>query len=67
MIESNRTYVDREDLPKYAEAIRHFRGYIDRERFEDDIAFLRQFVAEMSASRTSPALSADSAYVPPTL
>ena len=31
-------------LKKYAEAIRHFRGYVDKERFAADVEFLRRFL-----------------------
>ena len=34
-------------LLKYTETIRHFRGYVDKERFAEDVNFLREFLKEV--------------------
>ena len=34
-------------LQKYIETIRHFRGYIDKDRFNEDIEFLIKFLNEV--------------------
>ena len=48
MIRTNHDYPTQETLQKYATAIRHFRGYIDKEKFNDDFRFLVNFVREVS-------------------
>ena len=35
-------------LEKYVEAIRHFRGFVNKERFNEDVTFLREFVREIN-------------------
>lgn len=40
--------VSSEILQKYTETIRHFRGYIDKDRFNEDVEFLRKFLNEVA-------------------
>ena len=53
MIKSNRDYPSQETIQKYASAIRHFRGYLDKEKFEDDFRFLMDFVQDVYDETTS--------------
>ena len=41
-----------EMLQKYAETIRHFRGYIDKDRFKEDVEFLLKFLKEVGPATT---------------
>lgn len=41
-----------ETLQKYAETIRHFRGYIDKDRFKEDVEFLLKFLKEVGPATT---------------
>lgn len=47
MIKTNSDCLEQETVQKYAYAIRHFRGYLDKEKFDDDLAFLVNFVHEV--------------------
>ena len=47
MIRTNADCIQQETVQKYAYAIRHFRGYLDKEKFDDDLAFLMNFVREV--------------------
>lgn len=49
MIKTNSDCLAQETVQKYAYAIRHFRGYLDKEKFEDDLAFLMNFVREVGS------------------
>ena len=51
MSTTNADCVKPEMIQKYAYAIRHFRGYLDKEKFDDDLAFLMNFVQEVSSPR----------------
>ena len=50
MIQTNCDYIEQEKIQKYVSVIRHFRGYLDKERYEDDIAFLAHFVQEVGCN-----------------
>jgi len=47
-IETVHASMETSRLQKYAEAIWHFRGYLDKEKFDDDIDFLLEFVRQVS-------------------
>lgn len=47
MIQTSSEYIEQETIRKYVTVIRHFRGYLDKERYADDVAFLRAFVEEV--------------------
>lgn len=51
MIRTNADCIQQETVQKYAYAIRHFRGYLDKEKFDDDLAFLMNFVREVGCGR----------------
>ena len=51
MIRTNNDCLQRETVQKYAYAIRHFRGYLDKEKFDDDLAFLMDFVRDVSGTK----------------
>lgn len=53
MIRTNHDCPTQETLQKYATAIRHFRGYLDKEKFNDDLRFLLNFVREVSGESES--------------
>lgn len=44
MVQANSMVLDSETIQKYVETIRHFRGYVDKERFAEDVEFLRRFL-----------------------
>ena len=48
MIETTYAGIGEEKLQTYAEAIWHFRGYLDKEKFEDDLEFPIEFVKKVS-------------------
>jgi len=48
MIKTNSDCMTQEMVQKYAYAIRHFRGYVDKEKFSDDMAYLMNFVREVA-------------------
>ena len=47
MIRTNSDYDKQDMVQKFAQAIRHFRGYLDKEKFEEDFSFLMNFVHEV--------------------
>lgn len=49
MIETTHVQMEKEQLQRYAEAIWHFRGYLDKEKFDDDLDFLLEFVKQVNA------------------
>lgn len=58
MIKTNSDCLAQETVQKYAYAIRHFRGYLDKEKFEDDLAFLVNFVREVGCHHAAEGRSA---------
>ena len=50
MIQTNSNLVETEGetLEKYAEVIRHFRGFVNKERFNEDVTFLREFIRDVN-------------------
>lgn len=44
---NNQEDISPEMLQKYVETIRHFRGYVDKERFNEDVEYLRNFLNEV--------------------
>ena len=38
------------ELVKFAETIRHFRGYVDKNRFAEDVEFLRELVRAINTA-----------------
>jgi len=47
--------ISSETLLRFEETIRHFRGYIDKERLEDDINYLQDFLREIESMEHSAA------------
>jgi len=47
-LNSNMADSESETLQKFTEAIRHFRGFVNKERFSEDVSFLREFVREVN-------------------
>lgn len=59
MIQTAHAQMEKDQLQKYAEAIWHFRGYLDKEKFDDDMEFLIEFVRQVGLGKLPEEKTAD--------